>query len=263
MEDIELELTREEVLSIIKDKKYKKPNPDSLFKLLTRKPNEVIINEKVYFIIDRDYLNQIEINEVDNFIKSYATLELFFIKESEVYKVDMKIPYILEINFTEYFKSGDSVIFILEENSSLFRNNLYQNNIETASNTFSSVINGKINDIMKMNYDELPKFLLTALEENEAKGHPMLPLEILFSALCRDASDSSQEFRHTIKSYSDLRYDKFQMINIREVPRNNSAFSAISSENISEGLITTIVNNKTNTNNRLSPMEAIALNKLK
>lgn len=261
-----IELTDKEVLTLIKNKKEIEVSISDQYKFLDRsKSNNVVTKEKMFFLIERDYLNQITINDTENTVKTYANLILYFLSnnnDGKVYKITMKIPCILSLNFSYYFKDGDNIVFVLEENMKIFKSNLYQNDVEVASSTFSTTINGKVNDIPKLDYDKLPVFLSDVLENNEIKGNISLPLEILISGLCRSSTDNSVEFRHIVKK-NEYAYDRFNMINIREVPRNNSAFSAISSENISEGLITTLINNKSTGKNRLSPMESIALNKFR
>ncbi len=46
-------------------------------------------------------------------------------------------------------------------------------------------------------------------------------------------------------------HDKFQMINIRDISRNTSAFSAIASENISKGLMVALSQSKKEKSNEI------------
>lgn len=229
-------------------------------KLLKQSKDLVSVLSKVYIPIEKDFLNQVEINDSDKTFKTYANLLLFFLSDSKVYKISMKINFILTMNYSYVFKERDIYYFVLESNNELFKSNFYERSVDTAYAVFSSTINGKINDVQKMNYEDLPMSVIDTLENNEIGGNMLLPIEIMVAGLCRNKIDVSKEFRLSA-NMGNGSADKFQMINIREIPRNTSSFSAISSENITEGLITTIGNSKKGNSKRISPLESIALNK--
>lgn len=252
-------LNDEDVANLIRVKKVLE-GANIKNRLLIQSKDSVKVLSKVYIPIEKDFLNQVEINESEKTFKTYANLLLYFLNDSKVYKISMKINFILTMNYTHIFKERDVFYFVLESNNELFKSNFYERSVDTAYAVFSTTINGKINDVQKLPYEELSNSLLDTLENNEIGGNMSLPIEIMIAGLCRNKKDVSKEFRLSA-TMNNGSPDNFQMINIREIPRNTSSFSAISSENITEGLITTIGNSKKGSSRKISPLESIALNK--
>lgn len=253
-------LTNEDVSNLIRTKKVLETDSIIRSNLLKQYNNSVRILKKVYVPIEKEFINQVTINEAEKTFKTYANLILYFVSGTKLYKVSMKINFILTMNYSSIYKESDMYYFILDENTDLFKSNFYERSVDTAYSVFSSTINGKVNEVQKLPYSELALSLIDTLENNEIGGNMLLPIEIMIAGLCRNKNDVSKEFRFSASESKDSS-DNFQMINIREIPRNTSSFSAISSENITEGLITTIGNSKKGNARTISPLESIALNK--
>ena len=116
-------------------------------------------------------------------------------------------------------------------------------------------LSGKFNDIAPRNYGALLPSLMKIMDDNEIGGHASIEYELLFSELVRSTRDETIKFR-LIGNENSLAHD-FKMINVRDVPRMQSPFAAISSENIQKSLVK-LINNK-DKENMLSPMEQISL----
>jgi len=178
-----------------------------------------------------------------------------------LYKFDLKIPYTLTFNYDEMEKNSDFIEFKLEENKYLVDNNLYLENIDEASTIINKLFLGKFNDVLKINYEELVPKLMEILETHKVSGFQSLIYELMISVLTRNVKDVTQEFRLIADEKEN--YNNFQMINIRDIPRNHSPFSALASEGISQGIITAISNKRSGyTPHNITPQEKITLGKL-
>lgn len=179
--------------------------------------------------------------------------------KSEKIRLDVKIPYELatayKIKIEDINRYG---LYYIEAGANLFRSNTI---IQSADNAFlasKELLDGKFNILRQENYENIPSLLSDMMENNGVKGFSMLIYELMTMSLSRDVNDPSKEFRFNAKDKN--KSEDFQMINIRDISRNTSSFSALSSENISKGILTALgQSKKENKDSIITPQEQIAL----
>lgn len=219
--------------------------------------DKVTVIKDSFFIVDKEFFETSEV-EVNN-IEMLATFTLYVRDEEDpntVYPFNFKLMFPLKVYFTDSIPKGNEVMIVVDEGTDILQDSFYRNDVNTAYHYFVRLMTGKFNDELKLSYTELLESFKKVMEENEIGGHSSLEFEIFLQALCK-APDGETPFRHVAKSNSGHR--EFTMINIRDVPRLESAFNAISSENVNTGILKTLI--KKSDISSLSPLERIALGK--
>ena len=169
------------------------------------------------------------------------------------FNLDFQLP--IYYSYSENYGSED-VVLVISPNTKLLKDNFYRNDVNVAYKFFIQMTSGKFNDDRKLSYDQLLLSIMNIMKENEIKGHSSLEFEILLQGLCRDAK-VDKPYRLTAKMNNT--HKDFKMINVRDIPRYESAFNAISAENVTQGLLKTL--NRENNIGIASPLERIALSK--
>jgi len=235
-------------------------NPTRALKGLKVTEDRVICLNKSFIELERDFYDSI----ADKSINHVTMLSVFVLNvqdddDENVYNsLSIDITFILPISFNTMEIKSDKVILHIEPNNEVLSENFYKNDVNVAYQYFVKLISGKLNDQPKMNYVNLLESVKSVLTENEIKGHSSLEYELLFQGLCRDVADGQTPFRVVTNKNNPPAKD-FIMVNIRDIPRLESPFNAISSENIQQGLLKTL--NKDSNSTILSPLEKIALSK--
>lgn len=180
-------------------------------------------------------------------------------KNSKNKVLEVKIPFKLEINYSHrYDDTQKYCIFFIESMSNLFKSNMSEQNVDNSYQAVKELLDGKFNLLRQLNYEDIPFVLSDICSKNSIKGFQLLIYELMTMALSRELNDSTKEFRHIAKNKED--HKKFQMINVRDISRNTSAFSALASENISKSIQTALVQSKKERDNEvITPQEQIAL----
>ncbi len=234
---------------------------DNKFKaleLLDIQEEIVRVKTAAFFMIDDEMGKLVDISL--NKVNMLANIDLYLfdpVLEDTVYIFRIETNYKLNIYFNSMVEKHGQIIFHLDNNDILFQDTFYKNQVSTAYLFFNSILTGKFNNTSRTNYTGILPLLIHLMEENEIKNHISLEYELLLSEIIRSASDESVNFRLIATDKST--WKDFKMINIRSIPRNFSAFNAISSENIQKGITKVLLNDGKSTT--LSPMERIALGK--
>ena len=211
-----------------------------------------------------------------NFIETYddcntylSGLPLFTIisykdiddSESEKIRLDIKIPMKLDILYNMALdEMGPYCVYYMPAGSNVFRSNVCEESVDVSYVTIKELFDSKFNIMRQLNYEDIPFTLSEILTKNAVGGFQMLIYELMTMTLSRQLDNASAEFRYTAKKKEP--YDKFQMINIRDVSRNASAFSALSSENISKSVLTILGKSDRESGSEvLTPQEQISLSK--
>jgi len=211
-----------------------------------------------FFILDKSFFEECEVS-IDN-IKMLANFTLYIEDDDEenvAYPFNFDLNFLLPIYFTDYEEVGGEVKIKIQAGNTLIADSFYKNDVNVAYQYFVKFMSGKINEQPQLSYSELLVTLKDVLSSNEIKGHASLEMEIFLQGLCRSSKNPDEPFRLTAKHNSSAK--DFVMVNIRDIPRLESAFNAIASENINVGVVKTL--NSDSNIQMLSPLEKIALSK--
>lgn len=260
-------------------------NPQEINELITK----LLINKKPitskdkefndYFSVSKenlfckkDSIIVIESNLKDNYEDegSYFTgIPMFnLISFDDINKSDggyaittVKIPFRLDVSYTKEIEEIQNYkLYYIESCTNLFKSNMSEQNVDNSYQAIKELLDGKFNLMRKLNYEDIPKVLSDICSKNSIKGFQLLVYELLTMALSRELNDKGKEFRFIAKNKNPA--DNFQMINVRNISRTNSAFSALASENISASILTALDQPKKEKDNAIiTPQEQIALGK--
>jgi hypothetical protein len=222
------------------------------------KRDNVIAIKDCFFELSKDEYE--DATEYDTSIEFFCFFDLYFKSdddEDKYYVYHVKLPYNLRVHFDskEIGPKGEQRFFI-NAGSEIFESTHHRQSVLNAYSFFSNVIRGGFETKLNANYLDLFNAFYSYLENNEIGGHTSLELELLYQGICRDKNNPEIPFRW-IANKNNL--NDFITINIREIPRYESSFNAIASENIMKGLTKTIVTN--GGMKILTPLEQIALGK--
>ena len=207
------------------------------------------------FFVDREFYDAIDVGT--NFIEMLAVFDLYVLDEGTAYPFRVHLNFPLKIYFSDVEIGADLVTFHINKGTQFLRDSFYMNDVNVAYQFLIKLMSGKYNDNAKLSYIGVLESFKKVLAENEIRGHDSIEFEILLQKFCVSSKDGETPFRYIAKS--DSKHSEFNMINVRNVPRFESAFNAIASENINKGIIKTL--NKESGINILSPLERIALSK--
>lgn len=223
--------------------------------------NSISFKGKSCIRIPRSSEAGMQINDKDKTVMMYCNFEVFAIDmmEESTYSFDIATDKYLTIKYDKMEKDTSYFYFYNNMKTNIFKDNLSVNSVNNAYSTFNLLMTGKLNKIMNANYNDLPQKIQQIMNDNEIGGHSAVSYELLITELAKDSKDTTKPFR--FKAVNTSSASQFTLINIREIPRNVSSFSAISAENITSGLTSSILNSKLGTVSQLSPLEAIALSK--
>lgn len=217
--------------------------------------------EDSLIIISNDNIEKYE--DTGNSIIGIPLFDLVSFKDindinSEHVKLNIKIPYKLELMYSQKIDDFPKyTFFYIESMSDLFKSNMSEQNVDNSYQAVKELLDGKFNLLRELNYEELPFTISDICTKNGIKGFQLLVYELMVMGLSRELNDVTTEYRYTAKNKSP--YDKFQMINVRDISRNASAFSALASENISKSLLSALRNSKKDKNEIMTPQEQIGL----
>lgn len=182
-------------------------------------------------------------------------------KDSEVVILEVKIPFRLDVMYTKELEDVQGYkSYYLESQTNLFKSNMSEQNVDNSYQAVKELLDGKFNLMRKLNYEDIPLVLSDICSKNSIKGFQLLVYELLTMSLSRELNNKGKEFRFTAKKNNPA--NNFQMINVRNISRTNSAFSALASENISASILTALDQPKKEKENAIiTPQEQIALGK--
>lgn len=226
--------------------------------------NNFTVKYDSIILIDRNFISSFDNNgSYLSGIPLYSIISFEDInsEDTKFVRFDISIPYELDTNITKELEYSQSfALFYLESESNLFVSNSIKESVDNSYSAVKQLFDAKFNLLRQENYERLPIVLSEILSKNAIKGFQSIIYELMVMSLSRELNDPSKEFRFTAKDNTP--HDKFQMINIRDISRNTSAFSAIASENISKGLMVALSQSKKEKSNEIiTPHEQIALKK--
>lgn len=143
------------------------------------------------------------------------------------------------IKLEENIRADDYRILIFNKGDQLVSSVFTPQNIDNTTDLFSlHIMTGKIPKGIP--YDKLYLYPYESLTLNGAKFnvHTQL-MALVYSKLCRDPHDIKNLFR--LSKAIDKDPASYIPISIKEIPKYTSPFSAITSENIDDGIISSIL----------------------
>lgn len=234
-------------------------NLNELSKYFIITEQEFIVKVNCRYLIDKDYENVIEIDEIKRTVKHICNFLLILtIDDEEEVATNIITNTMLKTKFSKMEETADSYIMELEADSKLFESNVFEKNVSNATSLFFLLMGGKIGN-SEMSYGEIYQLVYDSLNDNEITGKPSVSYELLVSELMRDKNDFSKPFRISVNQNNES--TGFSPLNIREIPRMQSPVSALMSEDIFDGVVSIINAAKTNKQAKLTPVEQIMLNK--
>lgn len=225
------------------------------------KDNIQLKNDSI-IVIDTNFIDAYE--DEGSYIKGVPLFKIISFEDindenSKVKVLEVKIPFKLEVNYSHrYDDTQKYCIFFIESMSNLFKSNMSEQNVDNSYQAVKELLDGKFNLLRQLNYEDIPLVLSDICSKNSIKGFQLLIYELMTMALCRELNNTNNEFRYIAKNKE--KYTNFQMINVRDISRNTSAFSALASENISKSIQTALVQSKKERDKEvITPQEQIAL----
>lgn len=148
------------------------------------------------------------------------------------------------------FKAQDYRLLIFNKGDKISLSTKVPRMISNCEDFYKIFFSGKMPTTIK--YDELYKYFMDNIHLNGGDyGLSVQLFGIVISEICRDPNDKKKLFRHT--DMKDM--NGYQCISIKDVPKQVSAFTALTSENIDESLVSGILNK----NKAYSPLEKLML----
>ncbi len=212
------------------------------------------------FKIPKDNAKLLEVDMIKEQVNYLANFYVYFTDADpkKAYKVELILNAVLNLKFSSMVETTTEYIFFLNKDAYLFTENRFVESVNNASNMFYYIISGRLEKLAKK-YSDLVFTLMDVMQANEITSHSGMGYEILVSELTRDKTDTSALFRYVVTKQNER--NGFTTINIREVPRTQSAISALFGENIMNGITSTVLNTENGKKAILSPIEQITLNK--
>lgn len=223
--------------------------------------NDSIKFKKEICILIPNIGNAVKINETAKTVLVYANFPIYMIDEDgATQKIEIFTNRFLTVKYATKEETQDSIFLFVTANNNIFKDNLSVNSVDNAYAAFNLLLSGKLDKILKTKYRDLLPALMDIMEKNEIDGNSPLSYEIAIAELCASEKDKTKSFRFSAET--DSTQSEFVFLNIRDVPRNVSSFSAVSAENISSGVASSILNSKLGNTSKLTPVEQISLSKL-
>jgi len=125
---------------------------------------------------------------------------------------------------------------------------------DVARHMLDIVFNAYLPDLIP--YNEIHSFWSEVNRFNGVKpAASEAVLEIIVSEICRDPHDPSRPFRHLIRTNPKTSMNDRLLMNIRNIPKYNSTFAAITSGNPKVGITTSISRLRQGKEEQPSPVE--------
>lgn len=220
-------------------------------------PENIQVVSPSAVFLSRNIENTLNINEARNEVTFFANFNLLKFEDGKYFITEIRTDRFLTMKYDKLEKNTSKIFFLFPENSNLFKDNLSVNSVSNAYSTFNLLLSGKLNEVLNSDYKDLPKIVKKILSDNEIKGFKSINFEVLIAEISRLHNDPTIPARKVATINSTSR--DFRLINIREVPRNVSSFSAVTAENIGTGITSSILNTKLGVKKQLTPIEAISL----
>lgn len=232
--------------------KFLKRDGDSL--LFNQEGELVFYIPEMYFtnkyaVIVGEYINLLGILDYaifdskgkHNGLKTFRFPTVFLCRPGSMEKVK-------DIKLTETSKPQDYRLLKFRKGDQVVVSVKVPEMVENAEEFYKLFNGGKLPTTVR--YDKIHEYFVENIRLNGADyGISIQLFGIIIGEMTRSSKDITKLFRHTdMKSMTD-----YQMISVKEVPKYVSPFTAITSENFDESVVSAIVNK----NHKYSPLEKL------
>jgi hypothetical protein len=223
--------------------------------------NKVTILNDGFVLVEKDEEDSTDIS--DSSFTTFGEFKIYVSTDTpnDYYCFNFRIPFLMTVNYEELIETGSYYIFKISGGKDLIDNNMHIESADNAALLLNKLFQGKFNKMLRKNYEDIPNAIMDGIETNGITGFQSIIYELMVSTLTRTKEDVTKEFR--LIATENEPADNFRMINIREIPKNFSAMTALSSEGITNGILKSITNKKKGyVAQRITPQEKIVLGKV-
>lgn len=205
--------------------------------------------ERSYAIIVGEYINLLGVLDYAIFdakgkhsgLKPFKFPTVFLCRPGEMEKVK-------NIKLTEHVEPQDYRLLKFRKGDQVVVSVKVPEMVANAEEFYKLFTSGKMPTTTR--YDEIQNYFLENIRLNGADyGISVQLFGIIIGEMCRDPKDPSKLFRHTAMNNMTA----YNMLNIKEVPKYVSPYTAITSENFDESIVSAVLNKNT----KYSPMEKL------
>lgn len=212
--------------------------------LIVLKPIKVYI-PKANFESD---LSRIE----DTYIITFGVFNFTSLDGKE--KFNVKLPLRIRISFYKMESEGDFLVFTYDTNDVMIEKMVFIDNVNEASSFLNLFNSAKVKantpeDLVGIFFDNMDLNKISTRVPSEL-------VEAMISELVRWDKDSSVPFRMQYGK-TGIKPGDFTPINIKDIPRVTSVFSAISFEDVKKALQAGVYMTRTNQKQSIGPIETV------
>jgi len=223
-------------------------------KELVRSGNSIVFDgDYLDIYIDSEYFKKGLAEHQGNYIKTMGLFQFEIKTESQERSGKdgtihtMKYPNSMEFDYTEHFvfngkldkdrKNVKYDVFRLTTGNKFFANVHIEQSAVSVKDFIFMFHSGKMPQFIK--YSDIIKLYYDVLNTNKINlKSNSLTYEIIISELCRSKKDIELHYRKSLKN-NPSEYD-YVNINLKDIPRINSTFTALTFENIDESIISSV-----------------------
>lgn len=205
--------------------------------------------DRKYAIIVGEYVNLLGVLDYAIFdskgkhsgLKPFRFPTVFLCKPGEMEKIK-------NVKLTEYSEEQDYRLLKFRKGDQVVVSVKVPEMVANAEEFYKLFTSGKMPTTIR--YDQIQDYFLENIRLNGADyGISIQLFGVIISESCRDPKNPDILFRHT--DMKDM--TAYSMLNIREIPKRVSPFTAVTSENWDESIVNAVINKKS----KYSPMEKL------
>jgi hypothetical protein len=204
-----------------------------------------------------DGLSEIKDDKVETI--GFIDFKVWIDREKDKYELrKLTFPMTIIINANNIFKEGTNYYIDYYPNDIIIEQTIYALSAtigaKNANGFLSLLTNAKIKTEKP---EDLIDIFKNAIRLNGVSMRVQSALiEGMIGELCRYSEDDTKPFRLALKDKNVTR-DQFIMVNIKDVARLSSVFSAISFEDIKKSLESSVLMTRNNSEQAISPVETV------
>jgi len=169
-------------------------------------------------------------------------------------KFDCRFPLRIKLNFFKMESEGDNYIFYYEKDDVIIEQMVFVDNVKEA-NAFMNLLNGA--KISVSSPQELIDAFYGNMNLNKVRIKvPSELIEAMISEMVRWDKDIAIPFSTKVGT-PGVKDSDFVLINIKDIPRVTSVFSAISFEDVKKALQASVFMTRTNQLQSIGPIETV------
>lgn len=200
----------------------------------------VVIGDIINIIGVLDY-TVVNKNGKNNGLHLFRFPTVFLTKPSELEKIK-------DVQLTKHTEPQDYRLLKYKKGDEIMVSTKVPQIVDNAEQFYSMFTSGKLPTTIP--YNLMHEYFIENIRLNGGNyGLNMQLFGMIVSEMCRDPKDVTKLFRHT--KMEDM--TAYKLISIKDVPKQTSPFTAVTSENWNESMINAVINK----NATSSPMESL------